>query len=122
MLHALAYLSPEEAADGGLGEARFRALEAGLDDHFPGWREAAVVRRPLRNVQVASARQTVAQQGLARIPARPASTPNLYFAGDARDLPYNLAENSLASALEVADLLLSERAAAPLQAAPLLAD
>ena len=39
------------------------------------------------------------------MPARSASAENLYFAGDGRDLPYNLTEISLASALEVADLI-----------------
>jgi phytoene dehydrogenase-like protein len=105
LLHSMAYLSPEEAADERLCRARFQALEAGLDRYFPGWREAAVVQRPLPNARVATARQTPAQQGAALVPARSAVAPNVYFAGDARDLPYNLSEISLASALELADLI-----------------
>ena len=43
LLHALAYLSPEEASDGALGEARFAALEAGL---------GTVCRNPFQSIVV----------------------------------------------------------------------
>ena len=112
LLHAMAYLSPEEATDEWLNERRYRELEQGLDRHFSGWREATAVRRMLPTAQVTVARQTPDQQAEARVPARSASTENLYFAGDGRDLPYNLTEISLASALEVADLIGQERPAA----------
>ena len=105
LLHAIAYLSPEEATDEWLNERRFRELEQGLDRHFPGWRDAATVQRTLPSAQVTVARQTPEQQGIARVPARSAAARNLYFAGDGRDLPYNLTEISLASAMEVADLI-----------------
>ncbi len=121
LLHAMAYLSPEEALDEALNDVRHGELVAGLDRHFPGWREAAVVRRTLPNAIVTSVRQTVQQQGAARVPARAGACRNLYFAGDGRDLPYNLSETSLASALEVADLLLpvlSTEAAAAAAIAP----
>ena len=114
LLHAMAYLSPEEAANDWLNERRHRELEQGLDRHFPGWREATAVRRTLPSAQVTVARQTPDQQGAARVPARSASAENLYFAGDGRDLPYNLTEISLASALEVADLI-GRRTPAPQQ-------
>ena len=108
LLHAMAYLSPEEATDEWLNDRRRRELEQGLDRHFAGWRDAATVHRLLRSAQVASARQTPQQQGSARLPARSTTTRNLYFAGDARDLPYNLSEISLASAMEVAETILQE--------------
>jgi phytoene dehydrogenase-like protein len=109
LLHAMAYLSPEEASDEALRESRHQELLAGLDQHFAGWREAAVVQRVLPNSRVCTARQTPDQQGPARVPLRSSVAANLYFAGDARDLPYNLTEICLASAIEVADAI----AAAP---------
>jgi phytoene dehydrogenase-like protein len=108
LLHAMAYLSPEEAADESLRERRQATLTAGLDKYFAGWRDAAVVQRVLPNAIVSPARQTPDQHGANRVPARSATADNLYFAGDARDLPYNLTEISLASALEIADLIAQE--------------
>ena len=105
LLHALAYLSPEEAADDALLGERRRQLEEGLDRHFPGWRRDVVVERAVPNVRVASARPEPSQVGAARVPLRSASVDNLFFAGDGRDRPYNLTEICLASALEVADAL-----------------
>ena len=121
LLHAMAYLSPEEAANDWLNERRHRELEQGLDRHFPGWREATAVRRALPSAQVTVARQTPSQQGAARVPARSASAENLYFAGDGRDLPYNLTEISLASALEVADLIGRRTPAAQQEPSPVVA-
>lgn len=117
LLHAMAYLSPDEAANDWLNERRGHELEQGLDRYFPGWREAAVVQRPLPKALVTSARQTPDQQGAARVPARSSTAKNLYFAGDARDLPYNLTETCLASALEIAGLLARETAARRAEAA-----
>lgn len=105
LLHAMAYLSPEDAADADGLERRRQDLLSGLDRHFAGWRDAVEVERTLPNVRVASARQTVAQQGAARMPLRSSVAENLWYAGDGRDLPYNLSEISLASAVEVADAL-----------------
>ncbi len=65
------------------------------------------MERTLRNARVSGARQTVAQQGAARVPQRSSAAPNLYFAGDARDLPYNIGELALASALDVAGAIAS---------------
>jgi len=113
MLHAMAYLSPEESASERLLEARRAELIAGLDRFYAGWREAVVVERSLTNARVGSVRQTPRQQGPARVPQRSAAAENLYFAGDARDLPYNIGELALASALDVADAV----AARPAEAA-----
>ena len=118
LLHAMAYLSPEEAADQWLCERRHQELERGLDRHFPGWRDEIVVRRTLPSAQVTTARQTPAQQGSARVPARSTTAANLYFAGDARDLPFNLTEISLASALEVAALIEQVRPTREQEAVP----
>jgi phytoene dehydrogenase-like protein len=108
LLHAMAYLSPEEAADELLRAERKADLIDGLNRHFPGWRDALVVERVIPNVLVTAARQTPAQQGSGRVPLRSGVAANLYFAGDARDLPYNLTEICLASAMEVADAILGE--------------
>ena len=59
----------------------------------------------LPRVQVTAARNTPDQQGSARVPVRSQTARNLFFAGNARDLPYNLTDISLASALEVAELI-----------------
>ena len=102
LLHAMAYLSPEEAADERMLAERREALVAGLDRWFEGWREALVVERTLPNVRVCSLRQTP-QQRAQRMRLRAESASNLYFAGDARDVEGNLTEICLKSAIEVAD-------------------
>ena len=107
LMHAMAYLSPEEGADEALLAARKAALIAGLDRHFAGWRDALVVERTLPNVRVVCARSTPQQFGKNRVPLRSSAAPNLYFAGDGRDLPLNLSEICFVSAMEVADALAS---------------
>jgi phytoene dehydrogenase-like protein len=116
LMHAMAYLSPEDAASDAALERRRAELVGGLDRFFAGWREALVVERTLPNVRVNAARRTPAQTGDALIPLRSRAATNLYFAGDARDLQYDLAETSLASAMDVADAI---GAAYHPQAAPL---
>jgi phytoene dehydrogenase-like protein len=106
LLHAMAYLSPEEAADAELLQRRKDELMAGLDLHFPGWREAIAVERTLSAVRVVGARQTP-ENRRRLVPLRSSSASNLFFAGDARDLPLNLSQIVLASALEVADAIAS---------------
>jgi 15-cis-phytoene desaturase len=108
LLHAMAYLSDEEATDEQLLAGRKEQLLAGLNRYFPGWRDAVVVERTLPNVRVASRRHTPQQQGSARVPSRSAAASNLYYANDACDLPNALAGISLAAALEVADTLSTE--------------
>jgi 15-cis-phytoene desaturase len=104
LLHAMAYLSPDEAADAGLLQARKNELTAGLDLHFPGWRDAIAVERTLPAVRVVGARQTPANRRML-VPLHSTAARNLYFAGDARDLPLNLTQIVLASALEIADAI-----------------
>lgn len=104
LLHAMAYLSSEEAADGALAEARRQELIAGLDRHFPGWREATRVERTLPNVRVSPLLRT---PGHAGVPLRSAAAANLYFAHDGRDLPYALSETSLRAAMEAAGAIVA---------------
>jgi phytoene dehydrogenase-like protein len=118
LLHAMAYLSPEEAADDALLASRRTALVAGLDRFFPGWRSVAVVERSLPNARVVSARATPEQFPAGRVPLRSSVAPNLYFAGDGRDLELNLSEIIFASAMEVAGAL-AKAAPAPEPAATL---
>src|SRR5438552_2965426 len=47
MLHAMAYLSSEEAGDEKKPATRKAELLAGLDRYFAGWREVTVVERTL---------------------------------------------------------------------------
>jgi hypothetical protein len=104
MMHAMAYLSPEESATDALREARGVELREGLDRHFAGWREAAVVERMIPNAKVLGARRTPANIKKL-VPLRASSVPNIYFAGDARDLDRNLTHVCLTSAMQVADAI-----------------
>ena len=110
LLHAMAYLSPDEASSDRLLAERRAALEAGLDRWFAGWRAAVVVERTLPNVRVAALRQTP-EQRRKRLPLRSRSAATLYFAGDARDLEGNLTEICLLSAVEAADAVAAARSA-----------
>lgn len=111
LLHAMAYLSPEEASSDALLQRRKDELVAGLDVHFTGWREAIAVERTLSAVRVVGTRQTP-ENRKHLVPLRTAAASNLYFAGDARDIPYNLTQIVLASAMEVADAILATPATA----------
>lgn len=115
LLHAMAYLSPEEAASDAGVQQRKTELLAGLDRFFNGWRDAAVVERTLPNVRVLSARRTPDQYGENAMPLRSTAASNLYFANDARDLPYHLTLTCFAAALEVADVIGREHKPAPRQ-------
>lgn len=111
LLHAMAYLSPEEAADEKLLARRKEELVTGLDLHFPGWRDAIAVERTMPAARVVAARQTPANRKN-MVPLRAASVANLYFAGDARDIPNDLSLIVLAAAMEVADAIVSASMAA----------
>jgi|CXWL01.1.fsa_nt_gi phytoene dehydrogenase-like protein len=104
LLHAMAYLSPEESRDETLRDRRGDELRSGLDRYFPGWREAAIVERTMPNAKVLGARRT--PKNIAKlVPLRAASASNLYFAGDARDVDVNLTQACMVSAMEVADAI-----------------
>ncbi|MEX2246223.1 MAG: FAD-dependent oxidoreductase [Dehalococcoidia bacterium] len=102
LLHAMAYLSPDEAADARLREGRKQELLAALDRFFPGWRDALVVERILPDALVNPARRTLDQEDRL-VPLRSRAAANLFFAGDARDIALDLSLVSLTSALEAAD-------------------
>ena len=104
LLHAMAYLTQEEARDETLRDRRGDELRDGLDAHFPGWREAAAVQRTMPDAKVLGARRTPGNiKNL--VPLHAASVQNLYFAGDARDVPHSLTLACLVSAMQVADAL-----------------
>jgi hypothetical protein len=104
MLHAMAYLTPEEADDDTLRGERRDQLIAGLDRHFAGWKEAAVVERSLPKAKVLGARRTPTNRKNL-VPLRASSVDNMYFANDARDLNFNLTQVCLVAAMEVADAI-----------------
>jgi phytoene dehydrogenase-like protein len=104
LMHAMAYLTPEEAASEELRDLRGGQLRAGLDRYFHGWREAVVVERAIPDAKVLGARRTPAN--IRRlVPLRPAAAPNLFLANDARDIDRNLSQVSLTAALEVTDAI-----------------
>ncbi len=117
LLHCMAYLSPEEAKDEASRERRGDQLRAGLDRYFPGWRDAVVAERTMPNAKVLGARRTPKNiENL--VPMQSSTVANLYFAGDARDVPFNLTLACIVSAMEVADAI----AAAPAKTtAPVMA-
>ncbi len=106
MLHAMAYLTPEEAADDALRNRRRDELVAGLDRHFAGWKEAAVVERTLPNARVTAARRTP-EQIKNLVPLRASSVGNLYFVNDARDIDRNLSQICLTAAMEATDAIVA---------------
>ncbi len=110
LLHAMAYLSPEEAADDALLAGRKEELVTGLDLHFAGWRDATVVERTLPAARVVAARQTP-ENRTHMVPLRAAAVDNLFFAGDARDIPHDLTLITLSAAMEVADAIAAAPAA-----------
>jgi phytoene dehydrogenase-like protein len=116
LLHCMAYLTPEQARDAVLRDRRGDELRAGLDTHFPGWRDAAAVQRVMPDAKVLSARRTP-ENVKNLVPLRASSADNLYFAGDARDVPWSLTLACLVSAMEVADALAATPAAQSLEPA-----
>ncbi|MBI5290205.1 MAG: FAD-dependent oxidoreductase [Chloroflexi bacterium] len=104
LLHAMAYLTPEQARDQTLRERRGDELRAGLNQHFPAWKEAAVVTRTMPDAKVLGARRTP-ENIRNLVPLRATSVDNLYFAGDSRDVPYSLTLACLVSAMQVADAI-----------------
>ncbi len=104
MLHATAYLTPEEAADDRLRQQRRDELVVGLDKHFVGWKEAAVVERTIPDAKVVGARRTP-ENIKNLVPLRSSSAENLFFANDARDIDRNLTQVCLSAAIEVSDAI-----------------
>ena len=106
MMHAMAYLTAEEAADETARDTKRDQLIAGLDRYFPGWKEAAVVQRTMPNAKVVGARRTPKNiKNL--VPLRSSTVGNLYFANDARDIDRNLSQVCLVAAMEVTDAIIA---------------
>ncbi len=106
LLHAMAYLTPEESTDDALRNRRRDELIAGLDRRFAGWKDAAVVERVLPNARIVGARRTP-ENMKNLVPLRAASAGNLYFVNDARDIDRNLSQVCLVAAMEAADAIVA---------------
>jgi phytoene dehydrogenase-like protein len=113
VLHVAKYLSPEEGGDAKSDE---RELEQLLDLVQPGWREVAVERRFLPNMQVSNALVTAADGGMGGRPgpAVPGSD-DLFVAGAWVGSRGMLVDASLASAREAAGMI--DRASRPARVA-----
>lgn len=121
LIHSLAYLTPDDAASDAAVERRYGELMTGFDRFFPGWRDAVVVERTIKNARVVAARRTPEQYAPGGVPARSSVAPNLHFVNDARDVPYFLSLASLAAAIEVSDTIAAEQARAVEMPAPVAA-
>lgn len=106
MMHAMAYLTAEEATDETARDTKRDQLIAGLDRHFPGWKEAALVQRTIPNAKVLGARRTP-ENIKNLVPLRSSTVDNLYFANDARDIDRNLTQVCLVAAMEVTDAIIA---------------
>jgi phytoene dehydrogenase-like protein len=104
MIHATKYLPPDRASD---LKAVEQELEAMLDLMQPGWRAEVRARRFLPEIMVTNAIVTAAQGGLAGRPG-PAipGCAGLYVAGDWVGPTGELADASIASAKQAAELIL----------------
>lgn len=104
VIHAAKYLNPTARTD---PKADERELEEALDIMQPGWREVVAERRFLPSMTVSHAVATAAVGGLAGRPG-PAvpGVRNLYVAGDWVGTEGLLADASLASAQQAAELVM----------------
>src|SRR5262249_55842397 len=102
-IHVAKYLDPDTVTDAKDDE---RQLEAHLDLVQPGWRDVVVERRSLPSMTVYHALATAAQGGTSGRPG-PAvpKIANLYVAGDWVGPRGLLADASLASAKQAAELI-----------------
>jgi len=102
-IHVAKYLDPDVSSDAKADERQFEGL---LDLIQPGWRDAVVDRRLLPSMTVYHALVTAAQGGTAGRPG-PAvpNIANLYVAGDWVGPQGLLADASLSSARQTAQLI-----------------
>jgi protoporphyrinogen oxidase len=114
LLQGVAYLSDdtrfadEQTRRAYLDERQAR-MEAMFDRHYPGWREATVVKRVSKKAMVQSVKHVA---GNRMLPNRLDGVP-FYFCGDGCEGRGELAERAFSSARKVARLLLNEKAAVP---------
>src|SRR5205085_9453497 len=100
--HVAKYVAPDDETP---AKANERELEETLDQLQPGWRSVVVERRFLPDMTVAHALSTASTGGLAGRPtADVAGVDGLFVAGDWVGSEGLLADASLASARQAADL------------------
>lgn len=85
-------------------EERLNKMEQLFDRHYPGWRDAIVVKRVSKKAMVQSVKNVV---GNRLVPVRIESVP-FYFCGDGCEGKGELAERAFSSARTVAQMILQE--------------
>jgi len=110
LLQGIAYLHDEHIDDESSRKAyleeRMKLMEAMFDKHYPGWRDAVVVRRMSKKAMVQSVKNVAGNRPL---PVRVESVP-FYFCGDGCEGKGQLAERAFSSARRAAKLILKEAA------------
>lgn len=108
LLQGVAYLADDSFGDEEQRKAyldeRLAGMEAMFDRHYPGWREAVVVKRVSKKAMVQSVKHTADNRLL---PVRLESVP-FYFCGDGCEGKGELAERAFSSARKAAGLLAAE--------------
>jgi protoporphyrinogen oxidase/AcrR family transcriptional regulator len=108
LLQGIAYLHDAEFKDEEMRrrylEERLAQMEGLFDRHYPGWRDAVVVKRMSKKAMVQSVKHIA---GNRMLPVRVESCP-FYFCGDGCEGRGELAERAFSSAREAARLILEE--------------
>jgi protoporphyrinogen oxidase/AcrR family transcriptional regulator len=108
LLQGIAYLSDDsfggEAERKAYLDERLAKMEALFDRHYPGWRDAVVVKRMSKKAMVQSVKHIA---GNRLLPNRLEGVP-FYFCGDGCEGKGELAERAFSSARAAASLLLEE--------------
>lgn len=109
LLQGIAYIHDEgfndEISRKAYLEQRMSQMEGLFDKHYPGWRDAVVVKRASKKAMVQSVKNISSNRML---PIRLENVP-FYFCGDGCEGKGELAERSFSSARNVAQLLMKER-------------
>lgn len=108
LLQGIAYIHDEvfndEISRKAYLEQRMSQMEGLFDKHYPGWRDAVVVKRASKKAMVQSVKNISSNQML---PIRLDNIP-FYFCGDGCEGKGELAERSFSSARNAAQQLLKE--------------
>lgn len=107
LLQGIAYLRDEfddEEQRKAYLDQKQEQMEALLDRHYPGWREATAVKRVSKKAMVASIKNIVTNRLL---PVRMEQMP-FYFCGDGCEGKGELAERAFSSARQVAQMIMEE--------------
>lgn len=105
LYHALAYLTPEEAADADAVGRRRADVEHVLERTLAGWRERIIVERAIPDALVTPVAPLASLPRAARLPIADPEVKQLFFAGEATEAGGLLAEGPFASAAAVAGRL-----------------